>query len=309
MRVTREARTGPLGNAVLIAGPTASGKSALALRIAQQSGGIVVNADSMQVYGVLDRLTARPTAQEMALAPHRLYGHVSPAEPYSTGRWMADVAALIDAELSEGRRAVFVGGTGLYFTALTEGLSEMPEIPAPVREHWRGRLAEEGAAALHGLLAQRDPAGAARLKPADGQRIVRALEVLDVSGRPIGEWQGVRGAPLVDAESATKIVIEPDRAELSERIETRLSRMVAEGAQEEVRALLAMHLDPALPAMKAIGVREFSGVLDGTVTQAEAIAAAAAATRRYAKRQATWFRHQLGPGWARIAHPDEFDLN
>jgi tRNA dimethylallyltransferase len=299
----------PLENAVLIAGPTASGKSALALRLARETDGTIVNADSMQVYGVLDRLTAQPTAGEMRQAPHRLYGHVSPSEAYSTGRWLADVAALAQGELAGGRRAIFVGGTGLYFKALTEGLSDMPQIPAEVRSRWRARLAAEGAPALHLVLAERDAEGAARLKPADGQRIVRALEVLEASGRPIGDWQGARAAPLVDAASATRIVIEPDRAALAQRIEARLRRMVEEGALDEVDALLALRLDPQLPAMKAIGVREFAGLLDGTATLEAAIEAAAAATRRYAKRQATWFRHQLGPGWASMSNPDEFDFN
>lgn len=303
MRDIRQAQAEPLRNAILIAGPTASGKSALALDLARETGGIVVNADSMQVYAVLDRLTARPGAGELAQAPHRLYGHVSPAEPYSTGRWLADVAALARAELGAGRRAVFVGGTGLYFKALTEGLSEMPDIPEEVRAAWRARLAQEGAPALHRLLAGRDAEAAARIRPADGQRIVRALEVLEASGRPIGAWQGARGAPLVDVASATRMVIEPDRAVLAARIDARLRQMAEQGALEEVRALLAMRLAPAMPAMKAIGVREFAAVLEGASTLGAALEAASAATRRYAKRQSTWFRHQLDPGWTRIASP------
>ncbi|MBX3532062.1 MAG: tRNA (adenosine(37)-N6)-dimethylallyltransferase MiaA [Rhizobiaceae bacterium] len=305
----RESAVEPLKDAVLIAGPTASGKSALALRLARETDGIVVNADSMQVYAVLDRLTARPTAEEMHQAPHRFYGHVPPSTAYSTGRWLADVAALMRGELAGGRRAIFVGGTGLYFTALTEGLSEMPDIPSEVRTRWRQRLAAEGAPALHRLLAERDADGAARLKPADGQRIVRALEVLEASGRPIDDWRGARATPLVDAGAATKIVIEPDRAELARRIELRLRRMIEEGALDEVEALLALRLDPQLPAMKAIGVREFAGLLAGTASREAAIEAAAAATRRYAKRQATWFRHQLGHDWTRVVNFDEFDFN
>ncbi len=299
----------PLKDAVLIAGPTASGKSALALGLARETGGIIVNADSMQVYGVLERLTARPSPQETAELPHRLYGHVSPADAYSTGRWLADVAALAGDELGGGRRAIFVGGTGLYFTALVEGLSQMPQIPAEVRQRWRDRLAAEGAAALHRVLAERDPPGAARLSPADGQRIVRALEVLDASGRPIAAWQSARARPLVERASARMVVVEPPRELLAARIARRLRAMVEEGALDEVRALTAMRLDPALPAMKAIGVREFAAHLTGETSLEEALEEAAAATRRYAKRQSTWFRHQFGGDWARVRSPDEFSLS
>lgn len=286
-------------DAVLIAGPTASGKSALALAVARRTGGVIVNADSMQVYGVLDLLTARPDAAALASAPHRLYGHVPPACAYSTGRWLADVAALVEAGAFAGRRAIFVGGTGLYFRALTEGLAPMPDIPAALRARLRRRLAAEGSAALHRVLATRDPETAARLQPGDGQRIVRALEVLEASGRPIGAWQAARSAPLVDLSQASALVIEPDRAALAAAIGRRFDAMLEAGALEEVAALRALALDPALPAMKAIGVRELSAVLDGQRTLAEAAARAKAATRQYAKRQATWFRHQLGPAWRR----------
>jgi tRNA dimethylallyltransferase len=301
--------TGPLRNAVLIAGPTASGKSALALRLARETGGVVVNADSMQVYSVLDRLTARPGPDELSAAPHRLYGHVSPAAPYSTGHWLTNVKGAIAEDAGSAAPAIFVGGTGLYFTALLDGLSEMPAVPEQVRARWRGLLAEEGAPALHRVLGERDPEAAARLQPADGQRIVRALEVLEASGRPIGAWQGARGAPLVDRASARMVVIEPAREELGRRIGLRLHAMLEQGALDEVRALLAMELDPALPAMKAIGVRELAAVVDGRTGANAAIEAAAAATRRYAKRQSTWFRHQLGAGWLKIGNPGEFSLN
>lgn len=290
-----------LRNAVLIAGPTATGKSARAIATARESGGVIVNADSMQVYSVLSLLTARPGAEEMAVAPHRLYGHVHPSQPYSTGAWLRDVEALIETEvLGKGRPAIFVGGTGLYFRALTEGLAPMPAIPPAVRERWRQRLADEGGPALHRLLCERDPAAARRIGVEDGQRIVRALEVHEASGRPISAWQAERTRPLVDAGSAEKIVFEPDRAILAERIEARFDRMLEEGALDEVRALERLGLSPEMPAMKAIGVPELSDYLAGRISLAEAVARATAATRQYAKRQTTWFRHQLGAGWRRV---------
>lgn len=295
----REEKTALLKNAVLIAGPTASGKSGLAAATAEAIGGVVVNADSMQVYGVLDVLTARPGAAELARAPHHLYGHVSPERNYSTGAWLRDVAGLA-AKIGSERRFVFVGGTGLYFRALAGGLSEMPTIPQATREHWRARLAAEGPERLHAELARRDGEAAARLGPADGQRIVRALEVIDHTARPIGEWQSRRGRPLIDVASAACLVIEPERAELHRRIEARLDAMIEAGALEEVRALLALGLEPSLPAMKAIGVRELDAVMSRKASIADAVEKAKAATRQYAKRQSTWFRHQLGPEWQKI---------
>ena len=290
----------PLRSAVLIAGPTASGKSALALDMARERGGVVVNADSMQVYAVLDVLTARPTDEDLNAAPHCLYGHVHPSAPWSTGAWVREVEALIRSGMFDGRPAVFVGGTGLYFHALLGGLSQMPEIPVHLRERWRYRLAEEGASRLHRLLFREDPETAERLSPSDGQRIVRALEVLEATGRSIRSWQAERGRPLVDPVSATKLVIEADRSALSERIDRRFDGMIAHGAVDEVRALLDLNLDPSMPAMKAIGVRELGAALRGELSLNEAIGRAKVATRQYAKRQATWFRHQLDAGWRRI---------
>ena len=285
-------------NAILIAGPTASGKSALALDLAERLGGTIVNADSMQVYAVLDVLTARPRGEDLARAPHELYGHIHPATAYSTGNWLRDVARI--ALRLSGRPAVFTGGTGLYFRALAEGLSQMPDIPGDVREHWRNLLAEQGPQRLHALLAEKDPEGASVLRPSDGQRIVRALEVLDASGRTIRSWQAERGRPLIDRASARFLVVEPDRADLVRRIELRFDRMVEEGVLDEVRAFTSLGLDPSLPATKAIGLRELQAALAGRMALEEAIARAKAATRQYAKRQATWFRHQLGPEWRRI---------
>lgn len=287
-------------DAILIAGPTASGKSALALELAERRNGVIVNTDSMQGYSVLDVLTARPTASEQARVPHLLYGHVHPATPYSTGAWLRDVTRLIDEGAFSARRPIFVGGTGLYFRALAEGISEMPEIPTAVRERWRYELAEHGSAKLHRILMREDSAVAMTLRPTDSQRIVRALEVLEASGRSILAWQAARGRPLIDRDTARFFVIEPERAALVERIEARFDRMLDNGALDEVRDLAALDLDQALPAVKAIGVRELWSAVAGDMSFDEAIQRAKIATRQYAKRQATWFRHQLGPEWRRL---------
>nr|WP_265518081.1 tRNA (adenosine(37)-N6)-dimethylallyltransferase MiaA [Nitratireductor luteus] len=289
-----------LKNATLIAGPTASGKSAYALDLAQQTGGVVVNADSMQVYSVLSVVTARPQAEDMAAAPHHLYGHVHPSAPYSTGAWLRDVASLERSGVLAGKPAIFVGGTGLYFRALTEGLAPMPEIPDPVRKAWRKRLEMEGAETLHRLLTERDPQSASRIEPADGQRIVRALEVSETSGETIGAWQARKGQPLVDVASARQTVLEPNRSVLHNRIALRFEKMIGAGALQEVRALLSLGLPPSMPAMKAIGVRELGSYLAGELELSLAVEQAVAATRQYAKRQSTWFRHQLGERWERV---------
>lgn len=260
----------------------------------------MVNADSMQVYAVLRVLTARPSDDDLAAAPHALYGHVPPARAYSTGEWMRDVAELAASGAFAERRPIFVGGTGLYFRALLEGLSQMPIIPQAVREHWRSRLAEEGAAVLHRVLSARDPEAGRTIRPSDGQRIVRALEVLQASGRPIGQWQAQKGRPLVDATSVRRFVLEPPREIVVERIDRRFERMVEEGALDEARAMIALDLDLSLPAAKAIGLRELQAHLDGKLSLEEAIERGKIATRQYSKRQATWFRHQLGAGWRRL---------
>ncbi|KUM28073.1 tRNA dimethylallyltransferase [Mesorhizobium loti] len=301
----RQAGEGRVKNAILIAGPTASGKSALALDLAERQGGVIVNTDSMQGYSVLDVLTARPSAAEMTRVPHFLYGHVHPSTAYSTGAWLRDVTRLIEEGVLSGRRAVFVGGTGLYFRALVEGISDMPDIPPSVRERWRYELKEQGAERLHRILMREDSAVATQLRPTDGQRIVRALEVLDASGRSILDWQAARGRPLIDRGSARFLVIEADRGELVARIEARFDQMLDKGALDEVRQLMALGLAPDLPAMKAIGVRELQAALAGQMSFPEAIERAKVATRQYAKRQATWFRHQLGPEWQRLRPSDE----
>jgi len=296
---------GIIKDAILIAGPTASGKSALALDIAARENGIIVNADSMQVYSLLDVITARPTAADQRRVPHALYGHVHPSIAYSTGAWLRDVSRLVAEGKLAGRRPIFVGGTGLYFRALADGISVMPEIPDAVRDRWRQRLRDSGPQELHRILERDDAPAAQLLKPGDGQRILRALEVLEASGRSILAWQsgGGGGPPLIDRSGARFMVIEPGRPLLVERIEQRFSRMIEQGVIDEVKALLALRLDPQLPAMKAIGVRELGMVIEGRISLAEAERLAAIATRQYAKRQATWFRNQLGPEWQRLTGP------
>lgn len=290
-------------DAILIAGPTASGKSALATELAARHGGVVVNADSMQVYDTLSVLTARPSQADMKVVPHALYGHVDAATTYSTGVWLRDVEAALSAARAAGRLPVIVGGTGLYFTALLGGLSEMPEIPAGIRAHWRGRLADAGPEHLHAELAARDPETATGLNPADGQRIVRALEVLEATGRPLRVLQRRKGRALLDPAGCRKILLTPERSLLHERIARRASAMLAGGAAfDEVRQLSRLRLDPALPIMKAIGVRELLDVLAGLRSLPEAETAITTATRQYAKRQTTWFRNQFGTDWLQVGN-------
>jgi tRNA dimethylallyltransferase len=289
--------------AVLISGPTASGKSAAALALAEEAErrgrrAWIVNADSMQVYDALRILTARPSPEDEARAPHRLYGHVPAATRYSTGAWLRDVGQLLAEADAAGALPIVVGGTGLYFRALTQGIAAVPDIPSEVREHWANRLEREGTPALHAILAERDPSARA-IRPSDPQRILRALEVLDATGRPLSEWHAAEADALIPRGAALKVVLQPERPELYRRIEARFDDMLAEGAVDEVRALRALRLDPKLPAMKATGVRELAGYLRGEVSLEEAADAAKAETRRYAKRQTTWFRHQM-PDWRRI---------
>ena len=285
--------------AILIAGPTASGKSALALALAEKLGGVIVNADSMQVYRDLRIITARPTPDEEARAPHKLYGHVDAAENYSVGRWCVDVQAALAEAKRAGHMPIVVGGTGLYFKALTQGLAAVPSIPAEIRAAVRARFEAEGASALHAELARRDPAMGARLKPADRMRIARALEVLEATGRSLAEWQCDGMPAILSPEHAAKIFLVPDSAELHRRIDARFDHMLAAGALNEVRALDARNLDPLLPAMKAHGVPWLRRHLRGEITLEEAAAGAKQDTKRYTKRQLTWFRHQM-PGWTRV---------
>jgi len=288
-------------DAILITGPTASGKSALAVELARLHDGVVINADSMQVYDTLRVLTARPGEADMGGVPHHLYGHVPAGQTYSTGVWLREAGALVERLRGEGRMPVFVGGTGLYFKALTGGLSDMPEIPPDIRHRLRGRLLAEGVEALHRELAERDGAVAEALNPQDGQRIVRALEVVEATGQSIADFQGKTGPMIIDPDRARKIVVLPERAILHERINSRFETMLAMGAEDEVRALLALDLPPEMPVMKAIGVAQIAAKLKGDMTRAEVIETGSAATRQYAKRQMTWVRNQMDESWERLS--------
>jgi tRNA dimethylallyltransferase len=278
---------------ILIAGPTASGKSALALALAERLGGTVINADAMQVYRELRVLTARPDADDERRAPHRLYGHVPGAEAYSAARYAAEARAAIAAAEEAGSLPIVVGGTGLYFKALTEGLSPIPPIPDEIRARWRACAGEEGAAALHAILAERDPEMAARLRPTDPQRLVRALEVLEATGTSLARWQEEPGEPVVRVEDGRAVVVAPERDVLRQRIDARFDRMMAHGAVEEVRALLQLALSPELPVMRALGVGPLARLIAGEASPAEAGEAAKAETRQYAKRQLTWLRRNM----------------
>ena len=282
-----------LGEAVLIAGPTASGKSALALELALATGGVVINADSMQVYRDLRIITARPTLDEEARAPHRLYGHVDAAVNFSAGAWVSDAAKALDDANDQGRLPIFIGGTGLYFKALTAGLSVVPPIPAEVREDVRARLERNGAEALHAGLARRDPRAAGRLNLRDRTRIARALEVVEATGRSLLDWHREGQPPLLPQGSFRAVFLAPERDELYARIDARFDAMLGAGAPREVERLAARHLDPLLPAMKAHGVPALIRHLRGELSLEEAAAIGRADTRHYAKRQFTWFRHQL----------------
>jgi tRNA dimethylallyltransferase len=254
----------------------------------------------MQVYDGLRILTARPAPADEARVPHRLYGHVSAATRYSVGAWLADAAAALAEAAAAGALAIVVGGTGLYFKSLTEGLAPVPAIPPDVRARWTARLAAEGVERLHAELAARDPRSAAALRPTDTARILRALEVIDATGRSLAAWREAAARPALAGADVARFVIETDRDALAARIAARVDRMVESGALEEVAALVARGLDPDLPAMKAIGVRPFAAHLAGEISLGDALAAVKAETRRYAKRQRTWFRHQTAD-WPRTA--------
>jgi tRNA dimethylallyltransferase len=279
--------------ALLIAGPTASGKSALALSLAERLGGTVINADSMQVYRDLRIVTARPTEEEERRVPHLLYGHVDAAENYSTGRWVADAARSLSEVAAAGRVPIFVGGTGLYFRALTQGLSDIPPVPGDIRARVRGAAEGISTPELHARLASADPRTAGKLRPSDRQRTLRALEVFEATGRPLAEWQEKPGAPMLRLEETLAVFLSVEREELRRRIDVRFDAMLQAGALDEVRTLAARELDPALPVMKAHGVPWLLRHLRGEILLEEAAAGGKADTRKYAKRQETWFKHQL----------------
>ena len=286
----------PPASITLIAGPTASGKSRLALETARRTGAVIINADSQQLYADLRVLSARPSAEEEALAEHRLYGIADAADAWSVGRWLR--AATAELAKLDGRPVVIVGGTGLYFHALTRGLADIPPVSHEAREAAGQLYDQEGEAAFRLRLGAVDPGAESRIASNDRQRLVRAWAVFETTGRSLSDWQGQAEPPL-RAGAYEALVLEPDRAELYARCDERAEEMIREGAVEEVRALAARGLDFNLPAMKAVGVREIAAWLNGDLTAGEALDALKQTTRNYAKRQLTWFRNQT-PDWRRL---------
>ena len=293
----------PMPTPILIAGPTASGKSALAVALARRLDGAVVNADSMQVYADLTTLTARPGVADLAQAPHRLYGHIAATTAYSVGSWIEDVSRIL-AELDVAkRRPIIVGGTGLYFEVLLNGLSPVPDIPADVRAHWRAEADRLGPERLHDVLARQDAEMAARLRPSDPQRVTRALEVIAATGRSLAEWQRETSKPLLRADDVVRIVLRPERDALHGRCDRRFDAMLADRVLDEVSRLLALGLDHAKPIMRATGVVPLRAHLEGRLSLADAVLRAKADTRHYAKRQMTWARGRMA-GWRQLSGSD-----
>ncbi len=282
----------------LLAGPTASGKSRRALEMAARTGAVIVNADSQQLYADLRVLSARPSVEEEAATDHRLYGVADAADAWSVGRWSRAVMPVLAELAAEGRPALLTGGTGMYFTTLTKGLADIPDVPIEVRDAAGAAFDADGEAAFRRQLAKVDQAAEARIEAGDRQRLIRAWAVGRHTGRALSDWTA-ETTPLLTPGSWTGLVIEPEREALYANCDLRVGQMVEAGALEEVRALVARGLDPALPAMKAVGVREFAAHLAGGTTLAAAVEATRQATRNYAKRQLTWFRNQT-PGWTRI---------
>ena len=278
---------------ILIAGPTASGKSALALELAERLGGTIINADSMQVYTDLRILTARPSYADEARAPHALYGFVPAREAYSAGRFVKDAEAAISAARAEDLRPIIVGGTGLYFKALTEGLSPIPEVDPAVRQHWRDEAQSKGTGELYIHLTMQDPETAARLNPSDTQRIVRALEVLQSSGKSLSYWHAQKGTPVVDLGAAHAFALMPERGDVYVRADARFEQMIEAGALAEADGLQRLGLDPDLPAMRALGVAPLIAHLRGESELDDAVAIAKAETRQYIKRQMTWLKRHM----------------
>ncbi|PCG14342.1 tRNA (adenosine(37)-N6)-dimethylallyltransferase MiaA [Sphingomonas adhaesiva] len=280
----------------LIAGPTASGKSALAIELAERIDGVVVNADASQVYRDLRILSARPSPTDEARVPHRLFGHVDGADSCSAARWAAEARAVIGEAHAAGRVPVLVGGTGLYLRTLIDGIAPVPAVDPAIRDAVRALPVAQA----HAALAVEDPAAAARLAPADTTRVARALEVVRSTGRPLAAWHAQREGGIGGAVDLRALVLLPDREELMRRCDARLAAMFGDGAVEEVAALIARADVPAdAPVRRAIGVPEIAAMLGGTLSRDEALARAQLATRRYAKRQYTWFRHQPPTDWQR----------
>ncbi len=289
--------------ALLIAGPTASGKSAVALALAKLLGGRIVNADSMQVYRDLRILTARPTQQEEAGAPHRLFGHVDGAINYSVGRFLEDVTPLLDTLRQDGFLPIITGGTGLYFGALLHGLSDIPAVPDAVRQRVRQEAEGLPPSALHARLAAHDSTMAARLRPSDPQRILRALEVWEATGQSLADFLGRRTPPLLQAEDCVSLFLLPERSKLFARIDARFDAMIDAGALDEVTRLADRDLDPTLPVMRAHGVPGLIAYLRGETTREAALERGKRDTRHYAKRQETFVRHQL-PEFTHVSPED-----
>jgi len=275
----------------LIAGPTASGKSRLAMETAHATGAVVINADSQQLYADLRVLSARPSVEDEAEITHRLYGVADAAVAWSVGRWSRAVMDLLAELAAEGRPALLVGGTGLYFNALAKGLADIPPVPVDIRDAVQAEFDAEGEAAFRRRLAEVDPAAEAAVFPGDRQRLVRALSVHRASGRALSAWKADT-QPLLAPGSYDARIVEPSRDRLYASCDARVDLMMAHGALDEVRALVARDLDPDLPAMKAVGVRELAAHLAGELPLPDAVAAVKQSTRNYAKRQLTWFRNQ-----------------
>jgi tRNA dimethylallyltransferase len=293
-------------DAVLIAGPTASGKSSAALALAERIGGALINTDSMQVYREARVLTARPGDAEMARAPHLLYGHVSVHDHYDVARYVLEAAKALDEARQARRVPIFVGGTGMYFGALTDGIPEMPKIPPEIRARARARREEVGAEAFFAELSARDPDTAGKLNAADTQRVLRAAEVIEATGRPLTQWQKGASTGLLEGLKLARFVLSPPRRELHRRIEARFDAMLDAGALEE--ALRLKDIDPALPSAKILGLRELNAVAAGALSLDEARVAAKTATRQYAKRQITWFRHRM-TDWQWVEVVDQTDID
>ena len=292
---------GPKSTVALIAGPTASGKSALAIELAERTGGTVINADSAQVYADLRVLSARPSPEDEGRVPHRLFGHVSGAEPYSAARWATEAKAEIAAAHARGSLPILAGGTGMYIRTLLDGIAPVPEIDPAIRDKVRALPVAEA----HRLLTTLDPSAAQRLNPADTTRVARALEVVSSTGRTLADWQADRVGGIADHIDLAPLILLPDRAWLAERCDRRLAQMFATGAVDEVRALLARpDIPESAPVRRAIGVAEIAGWLAGDLAAQEALTRAQAATRQYAKRQYTWLRHQPPASWPRAVETE-----